>query len=102
VTLYKLGDTNVNTKLIALQVLVLPIVTHSLCFIEALVSHDMIVFKIAKIQNASIQFISIRILPRTVAIIETRLCVDTSRNNNNRRHSAAAAAAAAKAKLQAD
>jgi uncharacterized protein YcsI (UPF0317 family) len=82
----------VNTKLIALEVLVLLVVTCSLCFIEALVSHDMIVLKIAKIQNASIQFNSIKILPRTVAIIETRLRVDTSRNDNNRINSAAATA----------
>jgi hypothetical protein len=82
----------VNTKLIALEVLVLLVVTRSLCFIEALVSHDMIVLKIAKIQNASIQFNSIKILPRTVAIIETRLRVDTSRNDNNKRNSAAATA----------
>ena len=81
-----------NTKLIALEVLVLLVVTRSLCFIEALVSHDMIVLKIAKIQNASIQFNSIKILPRTVAIIETRLRVDTSRNENNKRNSAAATA----------
>jgi hypothetical protein len=58
----------------------------------------MIVLKIAKIQNASIQFSSIKILPRTVAIIQSRLPIDTSRNDNNKRNSAAAAAAAATAK----
>ena len=84
-----------NTKLIALEVLVLLVVTRSLCFIEALVSHDMIVLKIAKIQNASIQLNSIKILARTVAIIESRLRIDTSRNDNNKRNSAAAAAATA-------
>jgi hypothetical protein len=92
----------VNTKLIALEVLVLLVVMRSLCFIEDLVSHDMIVLKIAKIQNASIEYNSIKILPRAVAIIDSTLCVDTSRNDNNKSNSAAAAAAATTAKSQAD
>jgi hypothetical protein len=46
----------------------------------------MIVPKIAKIQNASIQFNSIKILPRTVATIESTLYIDTSRNDNNKRN----------------
>ena len=78
---------------LALEVLVLLIVMHSFCSIEALVSHDMIVLKIAKIQNASIQFNSIKILLRTVASIESRLHVDTSRNDNNKRNSEAAVTA---------
>ena len=93
VTLYKLGDKNVNIKLIALEVPVLLSVMHSFCSIEVLVSHDMIVLKIATIQNASIQFNSIKIILRTLASIESRLHVDMSRNNNNMRNSEAAVTA---------
>jgi hypothetical protein len=50
VILYKLGDMNVNTKHIALEVLVLLVVMLSFSLIEVLVSHDMIVLKIGKVQ----------------------------------------------------
>jgi hypothetical protein len=50
VTLYKPGDMNMNSKLICFEVLVLLIVMHSFSSIDALVSHNTIVLKIARIQ----------------------------------------------------